>query len=240
MSQFHRATYLLTSIILTAFVTGQVWNPAKPKSSEAVAVSVPDVVGDYRSNGDVRLPEKTRAELGASHFIARTYSNKKDIASQFDFVVLTGTDRTALHDPRGCMVGAGWAVQNDRTETLPGTNAPVRACDMVGLEDVVGQKSGFGTPDKVARKGISYEVLYVYLVDGKLVQGVTQIRGQMLLSALVGQQNRPVYYTVFMRSHRDDPQRDRQEGERLRQFAGTMWEALNLQKGGADVSPSVK
>jgi hypothetical protein len=231
MSQFCRAAYLLAGLVSLAFLVGQFWNPPAPAPFRGLeSVTLPDKVVGYASRGDVALPEKTRATLGGSDFVARTYTNMNDITSSFDFALLAGTDRTTLHDPRGCMIGAGWTVENDHTEMLPGTKIAMRVSDMVGESDTPAkvQAGGFGAPDRIARKGLRYEVLYTYLVDGAIVQQVTQIRWQMLLASLLGQKGRPVYYCVFMRPHRDDVVRDREDGERLRRFADAMWQKMDL------------
>jgi hypothetical protein len=130
--------------------------------------------------------------------------------------MIGGTDRSALHDPRSCLTGAGWRIQDDRTETILGTEVQARRCRVV--------------QDKASQ---SYELIYLYVVDGKIINEVTQIRGKMLLSALVGQRGTPTIFIRFMRplapsESSSEPSRVRNESDSasLNAFAAEMWNTL--------------
>ena len=74
------------------------------------------------------------------------------------------------------MVGAGWRIEGDRTETLPGLGASVRRCTLAGA---LGR----------------FDALYLYVgEDGESVASPTAIRFKMMGAALRGGQERPVRF----------------------------------------------
>lgn len=80
-----------------------------------------------------------------------------------------------------------------------------------------------GGPD-----GAQFDMLYVYVVDGRIVNQVTQIRTQMLWSALLGRKNTPVHFLRFIGLSASDASSptSAQEHARLKRFAGQMWKSL--------------
>ena len=126
-----------------------------------------------------------------------------------NFVLIGGTDRSALHDPRSCLIGAGMQIADDHLERLPGTDVEARACHAVGAPGVPGA-----------------DMLYLYVVDGKVVNEVTQIRAAMLWSALLGRRGTPVYFLRFTRSLEADAQTNARGHDRLGRFAAEMWTTL--------------
>ncbi len=131
----------------------------------------------------------------------------------FNFVLIGGTDRSALHDPRSCLIGAGMQLENDHLEALPGSSfhgqLQARACHAVG------------SARNDRRGGI--DILYLYVVNGKVVNQVTQIRAAMLWSALLGRRGTPVYFLRFTRALNPDPQAEALGHARLQRFATEMW-----------------
>ena len=207
MSHIRRMGYLLIALMAAALATAMVWKPAPPpKFSGITSAQIPHAVGSYTSSQDYQMAPDVLAALSSADIVSRTYGQGD---SAIDFVLIGGTDRTALHDPRSCLVGAGWRLEDDHTETLPGTPVAARACHAVGLP---------GAPN--------YDIEYLYVVNGHTINQVTQIRAAMLWSALLGRKNTPVYFLRFMRPLSADPATAAANHAQLQAFASQMWNAL--------------
>ena len=104
-------------------------------------------------------------------------------------------------------------VTGDHLERLPGTDIFARACHAVptGADPT----SAAGT-----------DMLYLYVVNGRVVNQVTQIRAAMLWSALLGQSGTPVYFLRWTRGLHPDPRAEAEGHARLQRFATDMWTAL--------------
>jgi hypothetical protein len=207
MSQIRRMGYLLIALIGAALITGMVWKPAPPPRFAGIAESaVPAVVDGYQGT-DYTMPLVVRQALSSADIISRTYTLG---SNSLDFVLIGGTDRTALHDPRSCLVGAGWKLEDDHTERLPGVGINARACQAVGLP---------GSP--------GYDIVYLYIVNGRAINQVTQIRAAMLWSALLGKKGTPVYFLRFLRPLTPDPSENRANHAALDLFAARMVQRLS-------------
>ena len=208
MSHLRRMAALLVLLTGGAFTTAMVWKPAPPaKFTGLQTADVPRAVGGYIAPRDYELTPEVKAALSSADLVSRTYQGG---AGAIDFVMIGGTDRTALHDPRSCLVGAGWRLEDDHAETLPGTAVRAHACHAVGQP---------GQP--------GYDITYLYVVDGRVIDQVTQIRTAMLWSALLGRKNTPVYFLRFMQPLGADGQQSPEDHARLSQFAARMWTALS-------------
>ena len=207
MPYIRRVGYLLVLVVGAALLSAMVWRPAPPKPFVGLASSdVPREVGGYLAPRDYEMTADVKALLQGADTVSRTYTQGPDA---IDFVLLGGNSRENLHDPRSCLAGAGWALANDHTERLPGTAVDVHACRAIGLP---------GTP--------GFDVLYLYVVDGKRISAVSQIRMQMLMSALIGKQNAPVYMLRFMEPLSDDPTTLAANHVRMMKFAAQMWAVM--------------
>ena len=69
--------------------------------------------------------------------------------------------------------------------------------------------------------------MYLYIVNGKVINQVTQIRAAMLLSAVLGQRGTPVYFLRFTRSLDADAQANARGHDRMGRFAAEMWTTLH-------------
>jgi len=209
MPNIRRMGYLLTALIGAALATAMVWKPAPPPPFLGVkGADVPRAVGGLRAAADDAVPDDVKAALSSADLLSRTYTDGAGDA--VNFVLIGGTDRSALHDPRACLIGAGMQIEGDHLERLPGTDVEARACHAVGA----GGASG------------GSDMLYLYVVNGRIVNEVTQIRAAMLWSALLGRRGTPVYFLRFSRSLEADPQADARGHDRLGGFAAGMWTAL--------------
>jgi hypothetical protein len=206
MPQVRRMGYLLTALLAVALLTAMTWKPALPPRYTGIPQgAVPAVLTGYASVSDPVAPS-VRAALSSADIVSRNYTQG---AGAINFLLIGGTDRTALHDPRSCLVGAGWSLQNDHVETLPGTQTVARSCRAVGLPGVPG-----------------YDIIYLYVDNGRVINNVTQVRAAMLWSALIGRKNTPVYFLRFMRPLDADPVLESANHARMAAFASQMWTAL--------------
>ena len=77
-------------------------------------------------------------------------------------------------------------------------------------------------------------MIYLYVVDGKIIDSPTQIRFAMLKSALMGKKNTPVYFLRFMAPvDTTRPESAAATHAVLQSFAKDMWTSLKHK-----VSPS--
>jgi hypothetical protein len=209
-----RMGYFLALLIGAALTVAMVWKPAPPPQFAGLrGGDVPHSIGGYVSGADDPVPADVQAALASASLTSRTYQpsaqNRDPAETALNFVLIGGTDRSALHDPRSCLIGAGMQVEADHLEPLPGTAVEARACHAVG-----GANTG------------GYDMLYLYVVNGRVVNAVTQIRAAMLWSALLGQRGTPVYFLRFTRPINSDPRRDALGHAAMLQFATEMWTRL--------------
>ena len=212
MPHIRRMGYLLTLIIGAALLTAMTWHPAPPKPFVGIAgADVPRTLNGCTASGNDPVPADVQAALASASLLSRTYTSDSAVTGgdPINFVLIGGTDRSALHDPRSCLIGAGMRLEDDRLEALPGTSVTARSCHAIS-------GSGSGGSD----------LLYLYVVDGKIINQATQIRAAMLWSALLGQQGKPVYFLRFERPINPDAQAEALGHARLQQFATAMWMRL--------------
>ncbi|MDQ2798199.1 MAG: EpsI family protein [Armatimonadota bacterium] len=211
MPHIRRVGYLLTLLIGAALATAMVWKPAPPPRFAGISgQDVPRALDSYRCAADDAVPADVKAALSSADLLSRTYTENGAMPGDaINFVLIGGTDRSALHDPRSCLIGSGMQIENDHLERLPGTNVDVRVCHAVGTNGAGG-----------------LDILYLYVVNGKVVSQATQIRAAMLWSALLGRRGTPVYFLRFTRGLAADPNASVQEHDSLQRFASKMWITL--------------
>lgn len=198
-------------LIGAALATAMVWKPAPPPRFLGVmGRDVPRALNGYTCASDDVIPSDVRAALSSADLLSRTYMEKDGRRSDaVNFVLIGGTDRSALHDPRSCLIGSGMQIENDHVERLPGTGVDAHVCHAVEADKAGG-----------------FDILYLYVVNGKIVSQATQIRVAMLWSALLGRRGTPVYFLRFTRELVADPQANAQGHESLQRFAAQMWTTL--------------
>lgn len=207
MPHIRRVGYLLMLLVGVALLTASVWRkPPPPPFVGLKTADVPRQIGAYSAPADYQMPDSVKAALAHADIVSRKYEAG---ASQLDFVLLGGQSRESLHDPRACLTGAGWLLADQHSERLPQTDVDVQACHAVGLPGAPG-----------------YDILYLYVVDGKRISAVGQIRRQMLWNALLGKTNQPVYMLRFLEPLSPDPQTTAANHARMLAFAAQMWTTL--------------
>jgi hypothetical protein len=221
------SAWSLTGIVAAALAFSALWHPAPPPQYHgltAVRKSVPDQVAGFTLVGENATSAEVKQALMSADLLSRKY--RSDTSTDvIDFTLIGGTDRSALHDPRSCLIGAGWRIENDHVETIPGTAIPIRVCRVVNGDGV-----------SVA-PGAGFEAMYLYVVNGKPIDQVTQIRTQMLLSALIGRKNTPVCFVRFMRPLQTDPQADAKSHQQFARFVSRMWQTVRIPE--SQVMPQV-
>jgi len=205
MPNIRRMGYLLALIIGTALVVAIAWNPAPPPRFAGLNDSeIPRTLEGYTAAQDDLIAPEVRTALASADLISRTYTQGTD---DINFVLIGGADRSALHDPRSCLIGAGMQLENDHQEMLP-EQAAAQSCRAVSA----------GTP--------GFDILYLYIINGKVVTEPTQIRTAMLWSALLGSSSTHVYFLRFLRTASTDPAAEAESHNRLQKFAAAMWTTL--------------
>ena len=202
MSHALRPAALLAISGLAALGVSRLWNPARAESSPELATAcLPARAGALASSGDDPIDPIVQGALSSARVQQRTYVGPQGERVQATLIV--GGDRTALHDPRSCMVGAGWQIEGDRTETLPNSAVAVRRCEL-------------------AQGAARFEALYVYATgDGGSVASPTAIRLRMLGAALRGGRERPVRFLRLLQPASAG------SSERLPRLAAALWPSLS-------------
>jgi len=180
MPEIRRMGYLLTGLLAITLLSASLWKPAPPAKFVGLSASdIPLIVGSY-AGVDIPVDAETKAALPNADIIQRQYTGADN--QIVDLTVIGGTGRNDLHDPRSCLVGAGWQIQNDHVETLPGAdNIPVRACQIVS-------GNGAGGDDAQAE-----DMVYLYVIHRHIVSSASDIRWALLTSDLL-QDDTPVYF----------------------------------------------
>lgn len=209
-----RMGYFLALCIGAALLVSWVWNPAPPARFAGLgSADIPRTVGGLTAGPNDAVPADVQAALSSATLTSRTYQATGGAGDPVNFVLIGGTDRSALHDPRSCLIGAGMSAQNDHLERLPGTSIDARACRAT--------QAGRAGAD-----GGGFDMIYLYLVNGRVVNQATEIRAAMLWSALLGQRGTPVYFLRFTRPIFSDPRENARGHAALLQFASAMWNTL--------------
>ncbi len=178
MSPSRRTTLILAGAFALTAITARLLPTPKSVVPVFAEVSLPRTLGAGFIAG--KVPDETtpasRARLAAGTQIAtRTYTSAAGQAVQV--IRIIGSDRNALHDPRSCLAGVGWRIEDDRTETVGAT--PVRVCRLVSNDG--------RAPLLVA---------YGYVTANGVVADPSTIRAKLLYQALVGGAAKPI---VFLR-----------------------------------------
>jgi hypothetical protein len=211
MSNLRRSAYLLNGLLAVTLVFALAWKPAPPPKFVGVQpADVPMNLGGLVAHADDVFSDDVKQVLAGSTTVSRTYQSTNGMP--ISFLMIGGTDRSNLHDPRSCLVGGGWRIEDDHPQPIPGTNVTARSCRIV--------RDG----------GEALDVLYFYVVDGTIINEVTRIRAEMLVSAALGLPNRPVYFLRFIQ-----PSTKGSNGEAIQRFAAAAWNEVKPRIQGGSV-----
>ncbi|MBC8140654.1 MAG: EpsI family protein [Armatimonadetes bacterium] len=169
MSPSRRTAFILAGAFALTIVAARLIPAPDSVAPTPPAAPLPQKLGADFASGRVtdETTSATRAMLAAQTQIAtRTYRDAHGQTLQV--IRIIGSDRNALHDPRSCLAGVGWRIEDDRTETANGVS--VRVCRLVG--------EGNRVPLLVA---------YGYVGEnGAVIADPSAIRAKLLYQALVG------------------------------------------------------
>jgi hypothetical protein len=221
MSQVCRVGYILTALLAVASVFNSFWKPSQPAKFVGLTESqVPKQFGPYRG---LSVPEDvdTREGLPSADVIEREYIGPS--GEVINATIIGGVGRYQLHDPRSCLVGAGWQIANDHVEYLPGTSAtiPVRCCQASLVE------RNLYTGDKISS---NTDIMYLYVINRRIVASASDIRLNLLINDLLEQTDQPVYYIRTLTacsSDTSDPALRLQEHQRLAAFTASLWNKVS-------------
>jgi hypothetical protein len=221
MSKIRWVGYLLTGVLAVGALTAFAWKPVPPAKFLGLSdAQVPMNFGTYHG---VKVPVDavTQAALPSADIIERQYTCPN--GDQITATIIGGTGRNQLHDPRSCLVGAGWQIENDHVERLPDTTGdiPVRSCQ------VSAQSSANSDP---SNSSSNTDIIYLYVVNRKIVASASSIRWTLLKSDLLEQTDEPVYYirTLMSMPPLTDGMSARSNQHRqLTQFTAALWKKLS-------------
>ncbi len=199
-----RPPAVLAALGALALVVSFLWKPALAQRFVGLSnLTLPARAGELRLVGELPIDPLVRDALPTADIRQCEYRDSSGESVQL--TLIAGRDRDSLHDPRSCMVGAGWGIESDRVEPLPGAGISLRRCTMAQGES-------------------RYEALYGYVLGGEVLAEPTRIRGRMLATALLGRKDRPVCFFRLVR------RAERLEKTTFDIFAATLWQKLNLEK----------
>lgn len=172
MPRIGRMATLLMLLFGAGWLATALTKPPPPIASIPLTdVIIPRHLLDYVGL-DTPVDPATRVALAGTHLIARTYRRGGEMVQ---CVVMSGEAPGTLHDPRDCLMGSGWRVADEHDERLA-DGQPVRACRAVERP---------GAPD--------LDVLYLFVVDGRVTSDLASVRAIMLWDALKGRSQGPNY-----------------------------------------------
>jgi hypothetical protein len=219
MPEIRRTGYFLAGLLALTLLTAFAWKPAPPAKFNGIAASqVPIHIGDY-TGVDVPVDANTKSLLATADIISRQYTSTD--GSVINVTIIGGTGRNELHDPRSCLVGAGWQIENDHVEQLPSARPlSVRACQIA---------MGGGSTGEANQSSSANDMMYLYDVNRQTIASASAIRWTLLSSDLLGQSDVPVYFvrTVADISNLHDQSiENSDEHRRLAQFTSQLWQNL--------------
>jgi hypothetical protein len=190
---------------LTALGISWFWRPETGKVSRSlIGLTLPMQSGALVRTESLTVDPLVRGALPTAD-ISRTLYTLPSSGEGVELTLIAGSDRDALHDPRSCMVGAGWRIENDRVEPLAGTGTRLRRCTL-------------------AQGAQRFDVVYGYVCEGNVLAEPTQIRGRMLTAAVLGRKDAPVCFFRLLRPAGRIPDTT------FEPFAAALWNALDLEK----------
>ena len=216
MPNFRGVAALLAAVSFSALLVLTFWKPDTrrvllgPRSGD-----VPTALAGFESTGDYQMPASVQAALPGARILSRTY---RDIAhgdaGAVDFTLVSGSSRDSLHDPRYCLTGGGWRLSDFHAEALPGLGGRMAVCEAATTA---------AAPDQ--------SVAYFYVVGGRVISDPTEIRAQLLWSALLGRQGTPAYFFRFVQPLAAGAGANAAQHARLVTFAAQMYRALKPRIG---------
>ncbi|MBV9848936.1 MAG: EpsI family protein [Armatimonadetes bacterium] len=165
MPHVGRMAALLMFLFGTGWLVAALTKPPPPAINAPLTdVTIPRHLLDYVGLDSIVDPTARKA-LAGTRLIARTYRRGGEMVQ---CVVMSGDAPGTLHDPRDCLAGSGWHVTGEHDERLA-DGQPIHACRAV-------ERPGAADLD----------VVYLFVVDGRVTSDLASVRATMLWDALKG------------------------------------------------------
>lgn len=210
MSNVRRMAVVLVLALVAALAVKMHWRPYQSAVVPLKEADVPLVVAGYTAPPDSEWNHTQEADaekfIQQSQVVARVYRSGGD---EISFLLVSGSGRTALHDPRLCLTGSGWRLSDAHTEALPGT-------------PIVMQQNEAATVTALPDTSLTY----FYIVKGHAISSPTEIRIALLGSSLLGRDSAPVYFFRFIQPISPDPAQAKENRAHMLAFAAEMWRQM--------------
>ncbi len=169
-----------------------------------------------------RLTSDEAEALSPTRIINRFY--KGSDGSIVQFFMTSGSGRKTFHDPHSCMLGSNAVLQDYGTPDIATPRGPVRV-----------QQSTY----KLAGDPGENQMMFCYVVEGKILQDKYQIRNAIMRQMIFGDSGRPSYFLRFLPENEDLPPA---KGKQLEHFIAGMWNEIGPilvgdKEGAVDSSP---
>ena len=210
MSNVCRVALVLVLALFAALAVKMHWRPYQSAVVPLKEADVPLAVAGYTALPDGAWNHTLEADaeklIQQSQVVARIYRSEGD---EISFLLVSGSGRTALHDPRLCLTGSGWRLSDAHTEPLPGT-------------PIVMQQNEAATVSALPDTSLTY----FYIVKGRAISSPTEIRVALLGSSLLGRDSAPVYFFRFIQPINPDPAQAKRNRAHMLSFAAEMWRRM--------------
>lgn len=154
-----------------------------------------------------KLPKAIQEELNPIRVINRDYVGSD--GSKIQFFLTAGNGRKVFHDPHTCSLGSDATLRDIGNVDIPGPNG-------INMRLLESSFKHTGLPDE-------YEMMFCYVVEGKIVQRTEQVRNQMIRQMLLGDGGQPSY---FFRVFQEQAGTDEQKRQQLKRFISGMWNEI--------------
>ncbi len=152
------------------------------------------------------LPEAQLEMLSPLRVVNRDYVGTD--GSHIQLFMTAGTGRKVFHDPHNCALGSDAVILDQGPIPLK-----------TPAETISVQESHFkqtGRPEQT-------EMMFCYVVQGKVLQSTTQIRNALIWQTFFGDGGQPSY---FVRVCQEAPGTDEAQREQMRNFIAGLWQHI--------------
>ncbi len=153
-----------------------------------------------------RLPKSIQEVLNPTRVINRDYNGSD--GGMIQVFITAGNGRKVFHDPHTCSLGSDAILQD------------------IGVIPIATSKGVVSVQESHYKRTGSndeYEVMFCYVVEGKVVQSTTGVRNSMIMQTLLGDSGKPSYFFRITQRVAGTSEARRQQ---MTQFIQGMWEQV--------------
>ena len=199
---------LLVSGFLIAFTTR---SPGEPKDEQWMLENSPTEFGEYRmlvSDENplysYKMDERTYSLLGPFGIVARVFTSRTT-GESYDAVLIASRSKDSFHDPRICFSGQGWAIADQREESVVTKTRGVVPVTIVTMDGPDGR-------NKLAA--------FLYKGPGGFYSNTQRVKFAMFMEQLKGGDDLDgVFYRFIPNTEEKD------QAEKLKKFIGEFVDA---------------